>query len=92
MTRSTRPSAAPDGYPAISPNDLICLDMRPAAISTGPAWHPARATGIACLAAARAAAAFPSFDGPVPGGQQDVREDNTGGESGSHVQAPQPGK
>jgi len=47
---------------------------------------------IACLAAARAEAAFPSFDGAVPGGQQDVREDNAGGESGSHVQAPQPGK
>jgi hypothetical protein len=52
--------------------------MRPAAIPTGPAWHPARATGIACLAAARAGAAFPSFDKPVPGGQQDVREDNAG--------------
>jgi hypothetical protein len=29
-------------------------------------------------AAARARGALPSFDGPVPGGQQDVREDNTG--------------
>jgi hypothetical protein len=39
-----------------------------------------------------AGAAFPNFGGPVPGEQQDVREDNAGGESGSHVQAPQPGK
>jgi hypothetical protein len=51
--------------------------MRPAAISTGPAWHPARATGIVCLGAAQAGTAFPGFDGPVPG-EQDVREDNAG--------------